>query len=309
MLADAAPLLPPPFPDRMRTDVKLAPFTTWQVGGPARYFFEPTSAEEIQALVRWCFESRVPWTVIGRGSNLLVADEGFPGLVIRLANNFAGATFEDDRMHAQAGLALAQMVVQGLGHGLGGLEPMVGVPGTVGGAIAMNASAHGIEISKGFVEGRVLRPDGTIETWAHADFAFRYRHTRLHDEPGLFLDGVWRLERVAKDAGMARVRELQQWRNQKQPTNVPTGGSTFRNPGGEHPAAGAMIEAVGGKGLRVGAAEVSEKHANFLINRGGATAADIQGLIIELQKRVRDRFGVLLRPEVVGLGLTVGLPD
>jgi UDP-N-acetylmuramate dehydrogenase len=211
-------------------------------------------------------------------------------------------------MHAQAGLALAQMVVKGLEHGLGGLEPMVGVPGTVGGAVAMNASAHHVEISKGFLEGRVLRPSGEVETWTHADFRFQYRHTRLHDEQGLFLEGSWRLERVDKAAGLARVRELQQWRNQKQPTNVPTGGSTFRNPGGEHPAAGALIEAVGAKNLRVGNAEVSEKHANFIINRGGATAADIQGLICELQTLVRDRFGVLMQPEVIGLGLIVGLP-
>jgi UDP-N-acetylmuramate dehydrogenase len=186
---------------------------------------------------------------------------------------------------------------------------MVGVPGTVGGAIAMNASAHGIEISKGFIEGRVLRPDGRIETWSHADFHFVYRHTRLHDEQGLFLDGRWRMERVDKAAGLARVRELQQWRNQKQPTNVPTGGSTFRNPGGEHPAAGALIEAVAAKGLRIGGAEVSEKHANFIINREGATAADINAVIVELQTRVRDRFGVLMRPEVIGLGMAVGLSD
>jgi UDP-N-acetylmuramate dehydrogenase len=307
MLLDPASLTSPPFPDRLRADVKLAPFTTWQVGGPARFFFEPTSVEEVQAAVSWATACGLPHFVMGRGSNLLVSDEGFPGLVLRMANQFAGATFEDDTMRAQAGLALAQMVVQGLNHSLGGLEPMVGVPGTVGGAIAMNASAHCVEISRGFIEGRVLRPDGRIETWSFADFGFRYRHTRLHDEQGLFLDGLWRLERVDKAEGMARVRELQQWRNQKQPTNVPTGGSTFRNPGGEQPSAGALIEAVGGKGLCMGAAEVSLKHANFLVNRGGATAADMQALICELQTRVRERFGVLMHPEVIGLGLTVGL--
>jgi UDP-N-acetylmuramate dehydrogenase len=309
MLKDAASITSPPFPDRLRADVKLAPFTTWQVGGPARYFFEPTSVEEVQVAVKWAADCGLPWFVMGRGSNLLVSDAGFPGLVLRMANGFATAVFEEDLMRAQAGLALAQMVVQGLNHSLGGLEPMVGVPGTVGGAIAMNASAHSVEISKGFIEGRVLRPDGCIETWSHADFGFSYRHTRLHDDHGLFLDGVWRLDRVDKVAGMARVRELQQWRNQKQPTNVPTGGSTFRNPGGEHPSAGALIEAVDGKGLCIGSAEVSLKHANFLINRGGATAADMQALICELQTRVREKFGVLLHPEVIGLGLAVGLPS
>lgn len=308
MIVDAAKLSSPPFPDRVRSDVNLAPYTTWHVGGPARFFFEPNSADEVREVVAWATACGLPWVAIGRGSNLLVADEGFPGLVLRMANNFAAVSFEDDRMHAQAGIALAQMVVLGLNQGLGGLEPMVGVPGTVGGAVAMNASAHGIEISKGFLEGHVLRPDGHIETWSHADFQFRYRHTRLHDEQGLFLDGTWRLERVDKAAGMARVRELQQWRNQKQPTNVPTGGSTFRNPGGELPAAGALIEAVEGKGLRIGGAEVSDKHANFVINRGNATAADIQAVIVELQTRVRAKYGVLLHPEVMGLGIRVGLP-
>lgn len=294
-------------PVNVRSDVKLAPLTTWHVGGPARYFCEPTSVDEVVAAVTWAKDSGLPWTVIGRGSNLLVSDDGFPGLVLRLANNFAGLRFEDDLMHAQAGMALAQMVVKGLEYGLGGLEPMVGVPGTVGGAVAMNASAHHVEISKGFLEGRVLRPDGTIETWSYDDFRFRYRHTRLHDEQGLFLDGTWRLDRVEKAMGLARVRELQQWRNQKQPTNVPTGGSTFRNPD-EGPSAGALIEAVGAKGLKVGGAEVSQKHANFLVNRDNATAADVNALIIELQTRVRERFGVLMRPEVIGLGMTVGLP-
>jgi UDP-N-acetylmuramate dehydrogenase len=292
----------------VREHVALAPFTTWHVGGPARYFLEPTSVDEIVQAVEWARAADIPWTVIGRGSNLLVADVGFPGLVLRLANNFAGVRFADGHMHAQAGLALAQMVVKGLEHGLGGLEPMVGVPGTVGGAVAMNASAHHVEISKGFVEGRVLRPSGQIETWSFADFHFQYRHTRLHDEQGLFLEGTWKMDAVDKAAGLARVRELQQWRNQKQPTNVPTGGSTFRNPGGEHPAAGALIELVGAKTLKVGGAEVSEKHANFIINRGGATAADINALICELQTLVRDRFGVLMHPEVIGLGLAVGLP-
>lgn len=299
-------------PAGVREDVRLAPFTTWQVGGPARYFLEPTSVAEIEAAVRWAIAQGLPWRTIGRGSNLLVADEGFPGLVIRLANQFSAASVAAEGEHgvitAQAGLNCAQFVMTGINAGYGGLEPLVGVPGTVGGAIAMNASAHGKAISEGFLEGRVLTPQGVIETWPAEAFAFRYRHSRLHDEPAVFLEGRWRLGAVDKAAAKAKVMELQKWRNEKQPTNVPSGGSTFRNPDGEHPAAGALIEAIGAKGLKRGNAEVSEKHANFILNRGGASAADINGLIIELQRRVHDRFGVKLRPEVVGLGLTVGEP-
>ena len=124
----------------------------------------------------------------------------------------------------------------------------------------------------------------------------------------MFLDGRWRLERVDAAAGRARVRELQQWRNQKQPTNFPSGGSTFRNPENGHPAAGALIEGIGAKGLRIGNAEVSEKHANFILNLGGARAADINALVIELQRRVYESHGVRLVPEVIGLGITVGNP-
>jgi UDP-N-acetylmuramate dehydrogenase len=299
-------------PAGVREDVRLAPFTTWQVGGPARYFLEPGSVEEIEAAVRWAIAAEIPWRTIGRGSNLLVADAGYPGLVVRLANRFSASSVapegETAVITAQAGLNCAQFVMAGIAAGYGGLEPLVGVPGTVGGAIAMNASAHGKAISEGFLAGRVLTPAGVVETWEAAAFGFAYRHSRLHDEPAIFLEGRWRLGAVDKAEAKARVMSLQKWRNEKQPTNFPSGGSTFRNPDGDHPAAGALIEGVGAKGLKLGQAEVSEKHANFIVNRGGATAADINGLIMELQRRVHERFGVKLRPEVVGLGLTVGEP-
>lgn len=293
------------WPAGVRAGVKLAPFTTWQVGGPAAYFFEPESVEAVQAAIAVAREAKLPWTVIGRGSNLLVADEGFEGLVLRMGNAFAAVRVEGDRLTAQAGIPCAQFVMAGLNAGLGGLEGLVGVPGSVGGALAMNASCHGVAVSDGFERARVLRADGTVEIWEHADFRFAYRHTRLHDEPGVVLEGTWRLEPVDKAAGRAEVLRLQQWRHQKQPTNVPTGGSTFRNPEGA--AAGALIESVGGKGLRVGQAQVSEKHANFIVNLGGATAADINGLIGTLQRRVWEQHGIRLHPEVVGLGITVGL--
>lgn len=293
-------------PEGLREDVKLAPFTHWQVGGPARYFLEPTSVEAVAQAVAWARAQGLKWVAMGRGSNTLVADAGFDGLVIRLANQFAGVSFEGETMTAQAGTSLPQMVMLGLAQGLGGLEPMVGVPGTVGGAVAMNASAHGVAISKGFEAGTVLTREGAIETWSFDDFRFAYRHSRLHEEPGVFLEGRWRLKPVDKASGKQRVLELQQWRNQKQPTNFPSGGSTFRNPDAGHPAAGALIEQVGAKGLKRGSAEVSEKHANFILNLGGASAEDINGLIVELQRRVWSEFGVWLHPEVVGLGHSVG---
>lgn len=301
---------PLPVPAGMREHVSLAPFTTWQVGGPARYFIEPSDVEQVQAALAWARERDVPWRAIGRGSNLLVADEGFDGLVVRLGNAFSQVRVTPEgafgHVEAQAGVPCAQFVISCNQAGYGGLEPLVGVPGTVGGAVAMNASAHGKAVSEGFLEGRVLLGDGRIETWPQEAFHFVYRHSRLHDEPVLFLDGAWRLPAVDRDEARTRIRELQRWRNEKQPTNFPSGGSTFRNPGDGLPAAGAMIEQIGAKGRRLGNAEVSEKHANFIVNRGGASAADINGLIVALQAEVEARFGVRLVPEVMGLGMDVG---
>ncbi|HEY9724524.1 MAG TPA: UDP-N-acetylmuramate dehydrogenase [Oscillatoriaceae cyanobacterium] len=293
------------WPAGVRTGVKLAPFTTWQVGGPAAYFTEPESVEALQAAIATARQAQMPWAVIGRGSNLLVSDAGFPGLVVRMGNAFAAVTVEGDRLTAQAGIPCAQFVMAGLNAGLGGLEGLVGVPGSIGGAIAMNASCHGVAVSDGFESGRVLRPDGSVEIWSRDDFRFAYRHSRLHEEQGVVLEGTWRMKPVDKAEGRAEVLRLQQWRHAKQPTNVPTGGSTFRNPDGS--AAGALIEAVGAKGLQMGRAQVSEKHANFIVNLGGATADDINALIGTLQRRVWDQHGIRLHPEVVGLGLSVGL--
>ncbi|MEB3329417.1 MAG: UDP-N-acetylmuramate dehydrogenase [Candidatus Sericytochromatia bacterium] len=308
MAGPSRPIAPPP--GGVRSDVALAPFTTWQVGGPARWFLEPSTVEEVQAALAWACACGIPWRPLGRGSNVLVADEGYHGLVIRLGSGFSQVSVQADEgqglARAQAGVPCAQFVVACSQAGYGGLEPLVGVPGTMGGAVAMNASAHGKAVSEGFVAGRVVRADGTLETWQAEAFAFRYRHTRLHDEGVLFLDGTWRLEPVALEEARSRIRELQRWRHEKQPTNLPSGGSTFRNPGEGRPAAGALIEQVGGKGLRRGGAEVSVKHANFIVNRGGATAADINGLIVTLQERVQTQFGVKLVPEVMGLGMHVG---
>lgn len=297
-------------PSGLLERVTLAPFTTWQVGGEARYFVEPQSEDQLRDAFLWARESDLPYYVLGRGSNLLVADTGFDGLVIRLGAAFSQLHLEPTphgaRVMAQAGLPCAQFVVKTNQAGFGGLEPLVGVPGSLGGAVAMNAGAHQVAISDAFCEGRVLLPSGDIVTWEKDDFHFSYRHSRLQGLGGIFLDGTWQLSSVDVEGAKARVRELQRWRHEKQPTNYPSGGSTFRNPEGGHPSAGALIESVGAKGLWEGRAQVSEKHANFIVNRGGATAADINALIITLQSRVYDAYGIRLTPEVMGLGLQVG---
>lgn len=291
----------------LATEVALAPFTTWQVGGPARFFHEVESAERLQAALAWARAEGLPVVALGRGSNTLIADAGFDGLVLHFGAKVAGVRFEGRTMIAGAGAPLAAMVVAAQKHGLGGLEPMVGVPGTVGGAVAMNASAHGVAISEGFEGATVVDADGR-HAWRFEDFAFAYRESRLqHPGAPFFFEGRWTLCEVEAAAGRARIQELQRWRHAKQPTNVPTGGSTFRNPEAPGaPSAGALIEAAGLKGKRVGGAFVSEKHANFLVNDGTAKAADIQALIREIQAAVEAETGYVLLPEVKGLGLSLG---
>ncbi|MEB3198730.1 MAG: UDP-N-acetylmuramate dehydrogenase [Candidatus Sericytochromatia bacterium] len=301
---------PMTLPAGIRENVSLSSFNTWQVGGSARYFIEPVDLSTLQVACRWATEHQVPWRALGRGSNVLVADEGFDGLVIRLGAHFSSVDITDQEGHAlvraQAGVPCAQFVVSVNQAGFGGVEPLVGVPGSLGGAVAMNASAHGLAVSDHFLEGLVLDGMGQVQGWSKEDFQFAYRHSRLQDEPLVFLEGFWLLPPVDRQAAREKIRELQRWRNEKQPTNFPSGGSTFRNPGDGLPAAGALIEAIGAKGYQVGQAQVSEKHANFIVNRGGATADDINSVIIYLQKAVEARYGVHLVPEVVGLGIHVG---
>ncbi|MEB3284189.1 MAG: UDP-N-acetylmuramate dehydrogenase [Candidatus Sericytochromatia bacterium] len=297
-------------PADIQHNVNLAPYTTWQVGGAAQYFLEPKNKEVLREAFCWALENKVNWYVMGRGSNLLVSDEGFRGLVIRLGAAFSQIAIEPDgdnaRIRAQAGLPCAQFVVKTNQAGFGGLEPLVGVPGSIGGAVAMNAGAHGVSVSDLMLEGTVLLPSGEMVVWDREEFGFSYRHSRLQGLGGVFIEGVWHLPRVEVPSAKERVRELQRWRHEKQPTNFPSGGSTFRNPDGGHPSAGSLIESVGGKGLREGNAQVSEKHANFIVNCGGAKAVEINALIVTLQQRVYDTYGVRLVPEVMGLGMQVG---
>lgn len=291
----------------LREQVPLAPFTTWQVGGPARYFHEVERPEDLQAALAWARAEGLPVACLGRGSNTLIADAGFDGLLLHFGAACATVTFDGEVMTARAGAPLAAMVVAAQKLGLGGLEPMVGVPGTAGGAVAMNASAHGVAISEGFLDALVV-DEGGVRRWEPADFAFAYRESRLqHPGAPCFFEGRWRLQAVPLEEGKRRILELQRWRHAKQPTNVPTGGSTFRNPATPGaPSAGALIEACGLKGLKRGGALVSEKHANFLVNDGTATASDIAGLIAEVQAVVERETGHFLLPEVKGLGLTLG---
>jgi UDP-N-acetylmuramate dehydrogenase len=287
----------------LRENVPLAALTSWRVGGKARYFAEPRSVDEVRALVSWAREAAVPFFVIGRGSNLLIADEGYPGLVIRLSDKFGAVTVADGRLRAQAGCSTMAAVKAAAQAGWGGISFLSTIPGTLGGTVFMNAGAHQASMADVLESATLLMPDGTVITEAAAGLGYRYRYSNLRERGALVLEAVLRLEPMDAEAVQQEVQALSRWRRERQPQAL-SAGSVFTNPA--MASAGKLIEEAGLKGETLGRAQVSTVHANFIVNQGGATAADINGLIMRVQERIHARHGFWLHPEVIGLGLEVG---
>jgi len=275
--------------------VILDKFTTLRVGGPADYFAEPGSEEAAAALLKAAREEKIPVLLMGNGSNLLVRDGGFRGLVIRLGKAFSGITRKENCLYAQAGALLSALARQAQEAALTGLEFAQGIPGSVGGGVYMNAGAYGGEVGPLVETARVLTKEGVRDV-AGADMDFSYRHSRAMAESWIVLSAVFALKKGDAAAIDAAMRDFAARRKEKQPLEYPSAGSFFKRPAGYF--AGKLIEDAGLKGLRVGGAQVSEKHAGFLVNRGGATAADFLALKDRVQEEVQARFGVMLEPEV-----------
>lgn len=280
------------------TNEPLAKYTTWRVGGAADWFIYPKSKEQLQRTMQILYQAgKIPWYVIGRGSNLLVRDGGIRGAVIRLGEGLDHLQIEGNRITAGGGYSFVRLSGRAAKAGLTGLEFASGVPGTVGGAIYMNAGAHGSDVSKTFVSAEVVRETGEIEIMDREDLNFRYRTTSLQeDKRGIVAEATFQLEVGDPDKIMADVRSFKDRRRRTQPLQYPCAGSVFRNPPGHY--AGNLIESAGLKGYRIGDAEVSELHANFIINRGEATAHDVLTLISEIQKIVKEKHGIDLQTEV-----------
>ena len=273
----------------------LAAHTTMRVGGAADVFFLPDSALQTMRALEIAREMGLPALLMGNGSNLIVRDGGVRGLVVCLGERFARVRVEGEEISAQAGASLARVAAVAQEAGLSGLEFAAGIPGTLGGGVAMNAGAYGGQLSDALTEARVLL-DGREVAFAREEMEMGYR-TTLPLKRGLpVLSARFRLTRDDPAAILARMKELNARRREKQPLNFPSAGSTFKRPEGHF--AGALIEAAGLKGLRVGGAQVSEKHAGFIVNRGGATARDVLELIAQVQARVQAHAGVLLETEV-----------
>ena len=282
--------------------VSLAEFTTFRVGGPAEWFVAPQRFEELQESFAWAHSQGLPVTLLGAGSNLLVSDRGLTGLIIstrHLRNQIFNS--EMGQITVGAGRAIPRLAWQAAKRGWSGLEWAVGIPGTVGGAVVMNAGAHGGCIADYLVEAQVLSPDGTLEILKPQDLGYAYRTSRLQGDNRLVLQATFQLQPGANPEQVKAI--TQDHLNQRlttQPYHLPSCGSVFRNPGPR--TAGWLIEQTGLKGHQLGGAQVAERHANFILNCGGATASDIFNLIDYIQEQVEARWSFSLKPEVKMLG-------
>jgi UDP-N-acetylmuramate dehydrogenase len=283
---------------------RLADFTTMRVGGPADLLATARDAAALAALVRFARSRGIPHIILGRGSDLVVADAGVRGLVILCRAE--GCRVDGTRLIAEAGLPLASAATVAGRAGLTGLEFGLAIPGTVGGAVWANAGAHGSDVASVLESVSVLRADGTESAEPTADLALSYRESRFKHSTAdagaveVILGATFRLASDDPAAINARMDEIRVWRREHQPLSLPSAGSVFRNPPGD--SAGRLIDACGLKGRRVGGAEISAKHANFIVNVGGATAAHVRELAEAARTDVERRFGTKLEYEVQFIG-------
>lgn len=270
--------------------------TTLRVGGPAKALVEAASAREIALAREIAAAHGQPVLIVGNGSNLLVRDAGFDGVVIHIGEKMNGVWREGDVIHAGAGAMLATVAMAAQRAGLSGMEPLSGIPGTCGGAVYMNAGAYGGEISAVLKEAALLAPDGTVARVPAGALRLGYRRSRMMETGEIVLEAVFSLAPGNGAEIAAAMRSFAAKRREKQPVTLPSAGSFFKRPEGHF--AGALIEAAGLKGARVGGAEVSTLHAGFLVNAGGATAQDFLDLSALVVERVYKTSGVTLEPEV-----------
>lgn len=287
--------------DSIKKEEPMKEHTTFRIGGPADYFIVPKSKEMVLEVLKLCREWKIPVYVVGNGSNLLVGDKGFRGVILHIGRQMSSLWLEgNNRVRAQAGVMLSKLSREAAVKGLSGLEFASGIPGTLGGAIAMNAGAYGREIKDVLVEASVINEKHQIAVLTNEEMNFGYRNSVAGEKGYIVLEAVFALEQGNTDDILEKMRELNKRRQDKQPLNLPSAGSTFKRPEGYY--AGKLIEDAGLKGFRVGGASISQKHCGFAVNDGNATAADVSRLMEEADKRVFERFGVHLEPEVRRIG-------
>jgi UDP-N-acetylmuramate dehydrogenase len=287
-------------------NVPLSEHTTFHIGGNADFWAEIHSAESASALVRLCRENDYPYFILGRGSNILASDDGYRGLILHLGNAFAQIGWDDPHtMTCQAGVTLVKAAKSAVECGQSGMEGLSGIPGTVGGALYMNAGAYGYEMQEIVRSCTYLDPDGEMQTRQACELDFSHRHSWFSEHPEcVILTVTMELQEGDKNEITAKMQEFLRRRNEKQPLNYPSAGSTFKRPAGNY--ASALIDQCGLKGYTVGGAQVSEKHAGFVINYHHATCRDVLRLCEDVRHIVREQTGYVLEMEPVLLGNPTG---
>lgn len=286
--------------NRVYKDEPMKLHTTFRVGGNADYFVCPKSMEEVQKLIQLCHEEEMPYYILGNGSNLLVGDKGYRGIVIQIYKEMNNIQVQEDKICVQAGALLSRIGNIALEESLTGFEFAAGIPGTIGGAVVMNAGAYGGEMKDVLETVTVLCPDGEVKVLANEELELGYRTSIIAKKDYIVLEAVLKLNRGDKDTIREKMNELKIQRTTKQPLEYPSAGSTFKRPVGYF--AGKLIQDAGLRGFQVGGAQVSEKHCGFVINKDNATAADIVELMNQVTEIVKEKFGVELEPEVKRLG-------
>jgi len=286
--------------ERLLFHEPMSRHTTFRVGGEAECMAVVETKEELSQLVSYLGRIEQDYFVLGNGSNLLVGDKGYRGIILKLGPKLSAVGVEKNHIAAGAGVLLSKVAAVARDAGLSGLEFAAGIPGSMGGAIVMNAGAYGGEMKQVVQMVRVMDKEGEILTLDNDTMEFGYRTSIIRDRPFIVLGVVLKLTPGNKEEISAKMEELMKQRKSKQPLEYPSAGSTFKRPEGYY--AGKLIMDAGLRGYRIGGAQVSEKHCGFVINAGGASAADIREVIEEVQERVKDRFHVRLEPEVIFLG-------
>lgn len=284
----------------IRTDEPMSKHTTFQIGGPAEFFVVPQTIEELGQIIQLCKAGEVPFFVLGRGSNLLVSDEGMEGVVIQLYDNFSGFSIEGNVVKAEAGVMLSKLGYALKEAGLAGFEFAAGIPGTLGGAVRMNAGAYGGEMKDIVSAVQLMDYNGNLLEKDVSEMEFHYRHSILEKEPYIVIGATLTLEQGDKKEIEAKMEELAIARKTKQPLEYPSAGSAFKRPEGYF--AGKLIMDAGLRGYQVGGAQIAEKHCGFVINKGNATAKDVIKLLCDVKDKVREKFQVELEPEIKLVG-------
>ena len=286
--------------ENVRCNEPMNRHTTFRIGGPADWFVTPTDEKMLISAIEAIKAAQTDYCVIGNGSNLLVSDKGYRGVIIQLGEKYSTIAFEGEFCSVKSGCLLSKLGMQAAARGLGGFEFATGIPGTVGGAVVMNAGAYGGEIKDCIVSARVMDADGKVSEFTKNELMLGYRTSAVMKNNLIVLEARFRFEKSVDYDIMEKIKELAVARRTKQPLEYPSAGSTFKRPEGYF--AGKLIQDAGLKGYSVGGAQVSEKHSGFVINTGNATAADVLTLVQDVQKKVYEQSGVMLEMEIRKIG-------